>query len=151
MRSAIRAALCALVTLAAAGAIAPAGSEPRRLTMVKSPNCGCCNEWAEYMRRNGFSVDAQDVADLGPVKAENGIPPRLASCHTAFVEGYVIEGHVPASDVERLLAERPAVSGLAVPGMPVGSPGMEGPNPERYDVLSFDGSGRTAVFSSHAP
>lgn len=151
MRSAIRAALCVLVTLAAAAAPAPAGSEPRRLTMVKSPSCGCCNEWADHMRRNGFIVDAQDVADVGPVKAENGIPPRLAACHTAFVEGYVIEGHVPASDVERLLAERPAVSGLAVPGMPVGSPGMEGPNPQAYDVLSFDRHGRTAVFSSHAP
>jgi len=151
MRSAIRAAMLALVTLAAVGSTSPARSEPRRLTIYKSPSCGCCNEWAEHMRRNGFSVEAHEVADVTPVKAENGIPSHLASCHTAFVEGYVIEGHVPAADVERLLAERPAVSGLAVPGMPVGSPGMEGPNAQAYDVLSFDASGHTAVFSSHAP
>jgi hypothetical protein len=151
MRSAVRAALLALLTLAFAGAPSPAQGEPRELTMYKSPTCGCCNAWAEHMRSHGFAVEAHDVADVAPVKAENAIPPRLASCHTAFVGGYVIEGHVPASDVQRLLAERPAVAGLAVPGMPVGSPGMEGPNPERYDVLSFDASGRTAVFSSHGP
>lgn len=149
MRSAIRAGLLALATLAAAGAISPAGSEPRELTMLKSPRCGCCNEWAEHMRRSGFSVEARDVADLARVKAENGVPPRLASCHTAFVEGYVIEGHVPADLVDRLLRERPPVAGLAVPGMPIGSPGMEVPGrpPEAYTVLTFDRSGRTAPYA----
>lgn len=151
MRSVIRGVLLAVTCLSAAGTPWPARGETRQVTMYKSPTCGCCNEWAEHLRRNGFSVEAHDVADVAPVKAENGIPPQLASCHTAFVEGYVIEGHVPASDVRRLLAERPAVAGLAVPGMPVGSPGMEGPNPQRYEVLSFDANGRTAVFSSHGP
>ncbi len=142
-------ALAALAWLAL-GAVA-AAKEPTAVTVYKSPSCGCCSAWVKHLEENGFSVETHDLPDVTPVKIENGIPPSLASCHTAFVEGYVIEGHVPASDVARLLAKRPPISGLAVPGMPIGSPGMEGPNPEPYRVLSFDDQGRVEVFSSHRP
>ncbi len=98
---------------------------------------------------NGFTVIKKDLRDMRAVKAAQGVTPRLASCHTAVVDGYVVEGHVPAADIRRLLAERPAVKGLSVPGMPVGSPGMEGPRKDPYDVLSFDAQGNTTVFSRH--
>jgi hypothetical protein len=103
-----------------------------------------------HLRASGFPVEMRDVRDLGPVKRQHGVPPSLESCHTALVEGYVVEGHVPADLIDRLLRERPAVVGLAVPGMPVGSPGMEvpGQSPQRYRIMSFDDKGRTAVFDS---
>jgi hypothetical protein len=119
--------------------------------VYKSPTCGCCVKWIAHLEANGFEVKATDVANVTPIKRENGIPKRLESCHTAFVGGYAIEGHVPAAEIHRLLREKPAVAGLAVPGMPIGSPGMEGPNPEPYDVLSFDSAGRLAVFSHRSP
>ncbi len=142
--------LASVAVLAFALLSSPAPAEPAEIHVYKSPTCGCCTKWIDHLRANGFSVRATDVPDVNPIKRENAVPPRLAACHTAFVEGYVLEGHVPAEDVRRLLAERPAVSGLAVPGMPIGSPGMEGPNPERYDVLAFGAAG-TSVFSSHGP
>lgn len=103
-----------------------------------------------HLRNNGFPVTERDEVDLVPVKRRHGVPLALESCHTALVEGYVIEGHVPADLIDRLLHERPKVVGLAVPGMPVGSPGMESPGrrPERYQVLTFDRSGRTTVFAT---
>ncbi|MDJ0851375.1 MAG: DUF411 domain-containing protein [Myxococcota bacterium] len=125
--------------------------EPVQVQVYKSPTCGCCGKWIDHLEANGFEVEARDVKHVAPIKRAHGVPVKLASCHTALVEGYVIEGHVPAEDVVRLLAERPAVAGLAVPDMPIGSPGMEGPNPEPYRVFSFDGQGRTEVYSSHAP
>ena len=142
--------LACVALLASVLLASPAAAEPAEIHVYKSPTCGCCSKWIDHLRANGFSVRTTDVPDVTPIKRENAVPPRLSACHTAFVEGYVIEGHVPAQDVKRLLAERPAVSGLAVPGMPIGSPGMEGPNPERYDVLAFDGSD-TSVFASHGP
>ena len=125
--------------------------EPVSVQVFKSPTCGCCSKWIDHLERNGFEVEARDVRHVAPVKRAHGVPVKLASCHTALVEGYVIEGHVPAEDVTRLLKERPPVAGLAVPDMPIGSPGMEGPNPEPYQVYSFDRQGRTEVFSRHAP
>jgi hypothetical protein len=120
------------------------------VTVYKSPTCGCCNKWIEHMQANGFTVKAQNVADIMPYKSANGVPLALGSCHTAKVDGYVIEGHVPAADIKRLLKERPKVLGLAVPGMPVGSPGMEqGAHKERYDVLTFDNAGNTSVYARH--
>jgi hypothetical protein len=119
------------------------------ITVYKSPTCGCCKEWVKHLQANGFSVTAKDVPDVAPYKDAHGVPPTLASCHTAKVAGYVIEGHVPAADIQRLLKERPKVRGLAVPGMPVGSPGMEGLFTQRYDVLTFDQDGRTAVYARH--
>ena len=120
------------------------------ITVYKSPTCGCCKEWVKHLQANGFSVKAHDVADITVHKTANGVPAKLASCHTAKVDGYVIEGHVPASDIKRLLKERPAVSGLAVPGMPVGSPGMEhGEHKDRYEVLTFDKQGKTGVYARY--
>lgn len=119
------------------------------VTVYKSPTCGCCSAWVDHLRENGFPVETVDVDDLQAVKAEYGIPPGLQSCHTAVVDGYVVEGHVPAADVKRLLAERPEAAGLAVPGMPVGSPGMEqGDTAEPYDVLLVD-DGQSSVFAHH--
>lgn len=105
------------------------------------------------MRDNGYTVEVEDMDDLTPIKTRYGVPAALQSCHTAIVDGYVIEGHVPVADIQRLLEERPAVVGLAVPGMPVGSPGMEipGAEPEPYEVLTFAKDGQTEVFSSYRP
>ena len=103
-----------------------------------------------HLRSNGFTVTERNETDLAPIKRRHGVPSALESCHTALVEGYVIEGHVPADLIDRLLRERPKVAGLAVPGMPVGSPGMESPGQkaERYQVLTFDAGGRTTVFAT---
>jgi len=122
-----------------------------KLTVYKSPTCGCCSKWIEHLEVNGFEVESENRGDMPIVKAKNGVPAQMASCHTAIVEGYVIEGHVPAEDISRLLDERPALSGLAVPNMPIGSPGMEGPNPERYQVLGFDSEGRVVSYATHGP
>ncbi|MEJ7810224.1 MAG: DUF411 domain-containing protein [Gemmatimonadaceae bacterium] len=119
------------------------------VTVYKSPSCGCCKNWVEHMRANGFRVATVDRDEFTDVKREHGVGEALESCHTALVGGYVVEGHVPAADVRRLLLERPAVLGIAAPGMPMGSPGMEGPRTDRYDVVSFDKSGATKVFASH--
>lgn len=120
-----------------------------QMIVYKSPTCGCCTKWIEHMQRDGFAVEAKDVRDLAPVKSKNGVPASLEACHTATVGGYVVEGHVPAADIKRLLAERPHVTGIAVAGMPEGSPGMEGPNPESYEVMAFDGQGGSYVFARH--
>lgn len=120
-------------------------------TVYKTPTCGCCKAWVDHLTASGFRVTTVDREDLTSVKAEHGVGDHLASCHTALIGGYVVEGHVPAADIKRLLAERPAVAGIAVPGMPVGSPGMEMPGApaDRYDVVSFDRAGATRVFASH--
>ena len=107
--------------------------------------------WVSHLKYNGFTVRTTDVADINQVKAEHGVPRQTMSCHTALVDGYVIEGHVPAEDIERLLEERPDIAGISVPGMPVGAPGMEGPNPKEFAVISFDDDGEVAVFSTHTP
>ena len=119
------------------------------ITVYKSPTCGCCTKWVSHLQANGFEVEAINRQDMNGVKTEAGIPRQLASCHTAKIGGYVIEGHVPADDVKRLLEERPDVAGLTVPGMPMGSPGMEGHRKDNYDVLTFTRTGETTVFSSH--
>jgi hypothetical protein len=103
----------------------------------KDPNCGCCTGWVEHLRQSGFTVAVVEQADLTSIKAEAGIPAELASCHTARIDGYVLEGHVPAAAIRRLIKERPEAIGLAVPGMPIGSPGMEGGSPEVYAVILF--------------
>ena len=124
--------------------------EPKAM-VYKTPTCGCCSKWIEHLEENGFEVKSKNLSDVNPVKRMNGVPMRLASCHTAIIGGYFVEGHVPAQDVKRLLAERPNVAGIVVPRMPVGSPGMEGPNPEAYSVLAVKKDGSTEVFSRHAP
>ena len=117
--------------------------------VYKSPTCGCCGAWVEHMRANGFNVVTRNVEDLAPLKQRLGVSPQVASCHTAVVDGYVVEGHVPADVVEKLLGERPAVTGIAVPGMPVGSPGMEVPGrpAQPYTVVSFDDQGRVREYA----
>lgn len=122
-----------------------------RMTVHKSPSCGCCHLWVEHVRDAGFTVAIKDTDDLASVKHAHGIADDLASCHTAEVEGYVIEGHVPAQDIERLLRERPDIRGLAVPGMPMGSPGMETPDGHReaYVVLALHKDGQVSEFARH--
>lgn len=121
------------------------------IVVYKTPTCGCCSGWVEHLRQAGFTVDARDVRDLMTVKRDAGVPVAMSSCHTAIVDGYVVEGHVPAEHIARMLAERPAIAGIAVPGMPIGSPGMEGPNPEPYQVLTFSHDGSTGVFADVQP
>ncbi|WP_426162263.1 DUF411 domain-containing protein [Pseudoduganella sp. R-34] len=114
------------------------------VNVYKSATCGCCEAWVKHLRDNGFKVEAYNVANPSDMREKMGIPDRFGSCHTAVVDGYAIEGHVPAADIKRLLASRPKAIGLAAPGMPLGSPGMEGPRKDAYDVLMVlpDGSSR---------
>ena len=113
------------------------------LDVFKDPNCGCCVGWVDHLRRQGFAVRATNTSDMTSIKKRLGVPEPLASCHTAQLGSYVIEGHVPAHAIKRLLAERPEALGLAVPGMPIGSPGMEGGIPETYDVILFGANGQS--------
>lgn len=134
------------LNLALFGLTSATGALAADLTVYKSPTCGCCTKWVDHMRAAGFTVTVNDVKSVEPVKREHAVPTDMASCHTALVNGYVIEGHVPVDVVQRLLKERPKVSGIAVPGMPMGSPGMEGPRADNYNVFTFDADGRTAVY-----
>lgn len=118
------------------------------VTVHKDPSCGCCDGWVAHLRLAGFRATVAEGSDVYAVKYRLGVPEELASCHTATVGGYTIEGHVPAHAIRRLLAERPAISGLAVPGMPTGSPGMEGGAPEAYDVVAF-APGRRSTFGRY--
>ena len=146
-----RAALAAItLTLGVtAGVIATTQSSSPTIVVYKTPTCGCCSKWVEHLQANGFTVMAQNRDDLTPIRKQNGVPPAVTSCHTALVGSYVVEGHVPAADVKKLLAEKPDVKGIAVPGMPLGSPGMESPNPQKYDTLAFTADGKTSVFARH--
>lgn len=119
--------------------------------VFKTPTCGCCSQWVEHLRNNGFTVRTTDLNDLTEIKKARGVPDQVQSCHTAVVDGYVVEGHVPAPDVHRLLKERPAIAGIAVGGMPIGSPGMDfpGARPQSYNVISFDKNGGMRVYSKH--
>ena len=127
------------------------GEAGAKVVVYKTPTCGCCSKWVSHLSEAGFEVEANDLDDLSSIKNHYGVQRAFSSCHTAVVEGYVVEGHVPAEYVKRLLEERPEVAGITVPGMPIGSPGMEGPNPQPYDVLSFDKEGRTDVFARVVP
>lgn len=143
--------------IGSAAALAVAGSAraqtrgSRALAVYKSPTCGCCDGWVRHMRQAGFTVAVHVVDDPGAVRRARGLPDTLASCHTGVIGGYAIEGHVPAADVVRLLAERPAAVGLALPGMPMGSPGMEAPDGRTapFDTLLVLRSGQTRVFGRH--
>ena len=141
--------LAVVLVLQVACSDADRKAELESITVYKSPTCGCCTKWVSHLQANGFEVETIDLQDMSAVKAEAGISRQLSSCHTAKTGGYVIEGHVPADDIKRLLKERPDVTGLTVPGMPMGSPGMEGYRKDNYDVLTFTRTGETAVFSRH--
>lgn len=117
------------------------------IKVYKDANCGCCKEWVKHLEANGFKVETMDMPDLSAVKEKYAVKPEIQACHTAVVGGYAIEGHVPADLIKQMLKEKPAIAGLAVPGMPQGSPGMEGTTKERYDVLTFDRAGRTTVYA----
>lgn len=149
-----RLSILALSLLVSAG-LSAGCAEPHAASDVvevfKTPTCGCCGKWVDHMKAAGFTVKVTDLPELSQVKAKHGVPAPLQSCHTSLVGGYVVEGHIPAADVKKLLAEKPKVHGIAVPGMPVGSPGMEVPGGQRqpYSVLTFDKAGKTAVFVEH--
>ena len=123
-------------------------AQAAEVVVYKSPTCGCCSKWVTHMERNGFKVTVHDLRNMSPVKTQLGVPRHLQSCHTAKVGGYVVEGHVPADVIVRMLQERPEIKGIAVPGMPMGSPGMEGPRKDPYDVLAMQKDGRTSVYES---
>ena len=125
------------------GRLAQAQALPK-VVVTKDPTCGCCTAWADHLRQAGFPVEVEGTGEINRVKTRLGVPASLASCHTAEVGAYVIEGHVPAAEIKRLLAERPAGRGLAVPGMPMGSPGMEmeGMDPDTYEVVLFGPAGQ---------
>jgi hypothetical protein len=145
-RAAAGVAAFAAAPAAALGAAAPAPT----ITIYKSPECGCCQKWVMHVAAAGFKPAVNDVQDLDAIKRRHGVPEALQSCHTALVGGYVVEGHVPAADIQRLLKERPKVKGIAVGGMPAGSPGMEVPGrSDRYDVTAFLANGTTRRFASH--
>ena len=135
--------------------LSTAALQPEAVTVWKTPTCGCCKDWVIHMRKEGFNVVTNDVPDTAPVRQRLGLPAKFGSCHTAQVGGYVIEGHVPASEVVRLLREKPAAIGLAVPGMPVGSPGMEMRGEmlgvhDAFDVVLVTRDGGSRVYQSYA-
>ena len=136
-----------LITVASAGFGATPVAKPVAIKVYKTPQCGCCNAWVKHLRNNGFEVETMDMPDLSLVKQKYGVKPALQSCHTAVVNGYVVEGHVPADVIVKLLKEQPAITGLAVPGMPSGSPGMEGGVKQPYEVLTFDRAGHSRVYA----
>jgi hypothetical protein len=127
------------------------GKDPSKqeITVYHSKNCSCCEKWTEHLKKNGFTVNSIPVDDMQKVKMANNIPYSLSSCHTALVDGYIVEGHVPARAIQELLIKKPeGIKGIAVPGMPVGSPGMEGSYKEKYDVLTFGPTEKPKVFMS---
>lgn len=143
------------LTLAAVAAVGtavvaqrPAQAKGPEVTVYKSPTCGCCGKWIDHMKAAGFQTKVVDMDDLTEIKQASGVPMRLRTCHTAVVANYVIEGHVPADLIRKMLAEKPAAAGIAVPGMPAGSPGMEvAGQKDAYDVLLFDKAGKTTVYA----
>ena len=145
-RRLMRAALALLWVSLAMPALA--GDE---IVVFKGETCGCCLKWMDHLRSAGFEVRGVNVSRLGAVQARFSVPRELRSCHTAVVAGYVIEGHVPAADIKRLLMERPTIAGLAAPGMPLGSPGMESRNAKPYKIMSFTKEGATAHYATHSP
>ncbi len=122
-----------------------------QITVYKAAGCGCCHEWITHLEQNGFAVVAHDVPGTGPYRERYGVPRALASCHTAVIDGYAIEGHVPAQEIKRLIAEKPKARGLSVPGMPIGSPGMEikGERRDAFDVVLFDDAGGRSVYAHY--
>jgi hypothetical protein len=134
-----RSMLAAIVAVQSSRAFAAA---PPRVTIHRDPDCGCCSGWVKHLETSGYATEVLDTRDLAAVKQRLGVPADLAACHTAELAGYILEGHVPAAAIARLLSERPQANGLAVPGMPIGSPGMEGGTPEPYDVVLFAGDER---------
>ena len=146
-RSLLKTAFAALIPLALARPAVARGV----ILAYRNPGCGCCEKWAEMMTAAGFAVNMQDDVDLAARRTAAGVPDDLAGCHTALMGDYVIEGHVPLADIQRLLTEKPFIKGIAVPGMPMGSPGMEmGESRDAYDVVAFATDGTRSVFAKYA-
>lgn len=147
-----RRAFLLLTTTGLLAACAPKPASAKTVTVYKDPTCGCCSGWVAHLRKAGFTTTIVETADRTALQARLGLPPEAGSCHTAVVGPYLVEGHVPAADIERLLRERPDARGLAVPAMPIGSPGMESPDGARepYDVLLIKRDGAMSVFTHHA-
>jgi hypothetical protein len=142
-------ALALAATVGVAATAQTTAPPPPAIVVYKSPSCGCCKAWMEHLTENGFKVTGKDMDSVQPIKDDVGLPAKLASCHTAIVDGYVVEGHVPAGDIKRMLKERPKIVGLSAPGMPQGSPGMETGRKDPYDVVAFDAKGNTTVYAKH--
>lgn len=141
--------MAVLAIAGSAGAQSKSAAAGIPMKVYKSPTCGCCAKWVEHVKAAGFEPTVQELPVLDAVKANAGVPANLRSCHTALVGGYVIEGHVPADVIHKLLKEKPKVAGITVPGMPVGSPGMEmGDRKDPYEVLTFTSDGKTAVYAT---
>lgn len=139
-----------VLALTPLSAIAKAASRPT-INAYRNPGCGCCEKWAEMLKSAGFEVTMEDAPDLSSRRVAAGVPDELAGCHTALMGDYVIEGHVPLQEIERMLAEKPAIRGIAVPGMPMGSPGMEmGETRDAYDVVAFAADGTRSIFAHYA-
>ncbi len=136
--------LASLVTRPALAAL----QDPLPIKVYKSPSCGCCGQWTEYLKQNGFRPEIVDMDDVSAIKRLAQVPDDLVSCHTAVVERYVVEGHVPVEAIRKMLSERPKIIGIAVPGMPAGAPGMPGQDPEHFDVIAFAREGKQRLFMS---
>lgn len=119
------------------------------ILVYKSPTCGCCKKWVKHLENKGFNVTSKNIRNMNPVKKEIGVKRQFQSCHTAKIGKYFIEGHVPAKDIRKLLKEKPDIKGLSVPGMPMGSPGMEGPRKDKYNVVAIDNNDRATIYSSY--
>lgn len=145
----MKAGLRSLLLIAVFGSSPVWAQSSTLIEVFKNPQCGCCGKWVEYLQQNGFEVSTRNVSDVPGVRKNLGMPDRLGSCHTARAGGYVIEGHVPAADIQRLLREKPKALGLAVPSMPPGSPGMESAKPVPYQTLLVRTDGTTQVFAQH--
>ena len=135
-----------LALVAGVTSLSALAAEP--MTVYKSQYCGCCEQWIKHMQDNGFELKVVNTEQLEPIKQQHGVTPQLASCHTALVGGYVVEGHVPAADVQRMLDKKPAIRGLTIPGMPQSAPGMDIPG-QPYQVLAIDEAGQTALWASY--
>jgi hypothetical protein len=143
-------ALTTIVTLSLMAVSSPSQQENAQITVYKDRTCSCCMNWVAHLRANGFKVDVHEVDGTGPYQKKYHVPANLVSCHTAVVDGYTLEGHVPAREIKKLLEEHPKILGLSVPGMPVGSPGMEGSRSQAYSVFAFDAGGQSTIFASYA-
>ena len=137
------------LTFVIVAALGPSAQVATPITVYKSPTCGCCGKWIEHMKKAGFNPTVNDLPNVSTVKQSMGVPSNLQSCHTSAIAGYAIEGHVPADVVRQLLKEKPKVAGIAVPGMPVGSPGMEqGEQKDKYNIVAFTKDGSQKVYAS---
>ena len=145
-----RRAMIGAILAAASAAACARPAKPIEVNVYKSPSCGCCGAWVDHLRSSGMAVIVQNMEDVSPIAAGAGVPDQARSCHTAIVDGYFVEGHVPAADIRKLLSERPKARGIAVPGMPIGSPGMEqGDARQPYDTLIIGLDGKSRIFASH--